>query len=41
MKSNLFKVLFAIIVYYDLDCKQMNVITAFLNVLFKELIYIE
>ena len=27
--------------YYDLDYKQINVITAFLNALLKELIYIK
>ena len=41
VKSILFKVLFAIIVYYDLDCEQIDVITAFLNALLKEIIYVE
>ena len=27
--------------YYDLDCEQINVITAFLNALLKELIYVK
>ena len=41
IKSISFKVLFAIIIHYDLNYKQMNVITAFLNALLKELIYIK
>ena len=36
-----FKVLFAIMAHYDLDCEQMDVITAFLNALLKEIIYVE
>ena len=36
-----FKVLFAIMAHYDLDCEQMDVVTAFLNALLKELIYVE
>ena len=41
IKSISFKVLFVIIVHYDLDCEQINVIIAFLNTLLKELIYIK
>ena len=41
VKSMSFKVLFAIMAHYDLDCEQMDVITAFLNALLKELIYVE
>ena len=41
MKSNLYKVLFAIIIYYNLDYKQINIITIFLNTLLKELIYVK
>ena len=36
-----FKVLFFIMTYYDLDCKQMNVIIVFLNALLKKRIYVE
>lgn len=36
-----FKVLFAIMAYYDLECEQMDVITAFLDALLKEIIYVE
>ena len=39
VKSLSFKVLFAIMAYYDLECEQMDVITAFLNALLKEIIY--
>ena len=28
-------------IYYDLDCEQMDVITAFLNALLKEFIYMK
>ena len=41
VKSMSFKVLFAIMAYYDLDCEQMDVVTAFLNALLKETIYVE
>ena len=41
VKSMSFKVLFAIMAYYDLDCEQMDVITAFLNALLREIIYVE
>ena len=41
VKSMSFKVLFAIMAYYDLDCEQMDVITAFLNARLRELIYVE
>ena len=36
-----FKVLFFIMIYYDLDCEQMNVITVFLNALLKKRIYVK
>lgn len=36
-----FEVLSAIMAYYDLDCEQMDVITAFLNALLKEVVYVE
>ncbi len=41
VKSMSFKALFAIMAHYDLDCEQMDVITAFLNALLKEIIYVE
>ncbi len=41
VKSMSFKVLFAIIAHYDLDCEQMDVVTAFLNALLREVIYVE
>ena len=41
VKSMSFKVLFAIMAHYDLDCAQMEVDTALLNALLKELIYAE
>ena len=41
VKSMSFKALFAIMAYYDLECEQMDVITAFLNALLKETIYVE
>ena len=28
-------------IYYDLDCEQINVIIAFLNILFKKTIYVK
>ena len=36
-----FKVLFFIIIYYDLDYKQINVIIVFLNALLKKRIYVK
>lgn len=36
-----FKILFVIMAYYDLNCEQMNVITAFLNIHLKEKVYVE
>ena len=36
-----FKILFAIMIYYDLNYKQMNVIIAFLNLLLKKMIYVK
>ena len=41
VKSMSFKVLFFIMIYYDLDCEQMNVIIVFLNALLKERIYVK
>ena len=41
VKSMSFKVLFAIMAHFDLDCEQMDVVTAFLNALLKERIYVE
>ena len=41
VKSMSFKVLFFIMIYYDLDCEQMNVITVFLNALLKKRIYVK
>lgn len=41
VKSMSFKALFAIMAHYDLDCEQMDVITAFLNAPLKETIYVE
>ena len=36
-----FKVLFFIMIYYDLDYKQINVIIVFLNALLKKRIYVK
>ena len=36
-----FKVLFFIMIYYDLDCEQINVIIIFLNALLKKRIYVK
>lgn len=36
-----FKVSFAIMAHYDLDCEQIDVVTAFLNAFLKEIIYVE
>ena len=41
VKSMSYKVLFAIMAYYDLDCEQMDVITAFLNALLKEKVHVQ
>lgn len=41
VKSMSFKVLFAIMAHYNLDCEQIDVITAFLSALLRELIYVE
>lgn len=40
VKPMAFRVLFAIAAYYDLDVEQMDVVTAFLNGIIKELIFI-
>ena len=36
-----FKILFTLMAYHDLDYEQLDVITAFLNALLKERIFIE
>ena len=41
VKSMSYKVLFAIMAYYDLDCEQMDVITAFLNALLREKVHVQ
>ena len=41
VKAQSFKTLFAIVVKFDLDCEQIDVITAFLNSVLKEVIYVE
>ena len=41
VKSMSYKVLFAIMAYCDLDCEQMDVVTAFLNAPLKDLVYVE
>ena len=41
VKNMTFKTLFAVIAHHDLDCEQMDVVTAFLNSYLKELIYVE
>ena len=41
VKSMSFKLLFAIMAHFDLDCEQMDVVTAFLNALLKEKVFVE
>ena len=41
IKFMLYKILFIIIVKYDFETKQMNIVTIFLNALLKKIIYIE
>lgn len=41
VKSNSFKTLFAIIAYHDLECEQMDVVTAFLNSNLNETVFVE
>ena len=41
VKSMSYKVLFAIMAYYDLDCEQMDVITGFLNAQLKEKVHVQ
>lgn len=41
VKSNSFKTLFAIMAYHDLECEQMDVVTAFLNSNLNETVFVE